>query len=82
MNMCVHWRNWKNVGEKTERAQRSSQKDDTNNGIAVHAWKTQHKVDWEAATVKTVETNYTGRRTVEAIHIRKEEVTSHHDCGT
>ena len=26
---------------------------------AVHAWKTQHKVDWEAATVKQVETNYT-----------------------
>ena len=22
--------------------------------IAVHGWKTQHKVDWEAATVKQV----------------------------
>ena len=27
--------------------------------IAVHTWKTQHKVDWEAATVKQVEANYT-----------------------
>ena len=27
-------------------------RNDTKNGIAVHAWKTQHKVDWESATVK------------------------------
>ncbi len=60
---------------------RPSESNDTNNGIAVHAWKTQHKVDWEAVTVKPVETNYTRRRAVEAIHIRQEEVTSHHDCG-
>ena len=49
--------------------------------IAVHTWKTQRKVDWEAATVKQVETNYTQRRTVEAIHIRKQEATSNLDCG-
>ena len=34
-------------------------RNDTENGIAVHVWKTPHKVDWEAATVKQVETNYT-----------------------
>ena len=33
-------------------------RNDTKNGIAVHAWKSQHKVDWDAATVKQVETNY------------------------
>ena len=34
-------------------------RNDTKNGIAVHAWKTKHKVDWTAATVKQVATNYT-----------------------
>ena len=29
------------------------------NGIALHAWTKQHKVDWQAATVKHVETNHT-----------------------
>ena len=53
----------------------------TQNRIAVHACKTQHKVDWEAATVKQVEANYTQRRTVEAIHIRKQEATSNLDRG-
>lgn len=28
------------------------------NGIAVHAWTEQHRVDCQAATVKQVETNY------------------------
>ena len=56
-------------------------RNDTKNRIAVHAWKTQHKVDWEAATVKQVETNYTRRRTVEAVHIRKQEATSNLDCS-
>ena len=49
-------------------------RNDTKNGIAVHAWKT-------ALEVKQVETNYTQRRTVEAIHIRKQKVTSNLDCG-
>ena len=50
--------------------------------IAVHTWKTQHKVNWEVATVKQVETNYTQRRTVEAIHIiseSKKYITSNLD---
>ena len=67
----------KRLSEHKEAVKRN----DTNNGIAVHAWKTQHKVDWEAATVKSVGTNYTRRRTVEAIHMRKEEVTFNLDCG-
>ena len=51
------------------------------NGIAVHAWKTQHRVDWEAATVKQVEMNHTRRKVIEAIHIKKQKVTSNLDCG-
>ena len=37
---------------------------DVKNGIAVHAWTKQHKVDWHAATVKHVETNHTKRKTI------------------
>ena len=43
--MRVHLRNWKNVGEKTEQAQSSSQKEGCKNGIAVNARQSQHKVD-------------------------------------
>ena len=56
-------------------------RNDTKNGIAVYAWKTQHKVDWDAATVKQVETNYVRRRTIKAIHIKRREVTSNLDRG-
>ena len=37
---------------------------DVKNGIAVHAWTKPHKVDWQAATVKHVETNHTKRKTI------------------
>ena len=56
-------------------------RNDLKNGIAVHAWKTQHRVDWEAATVKQVEVNHTRRKVIEAIHIKKQKVTSNLDCG-
>ena len=42
---------------------------DVKNGIAVHAWTKQHKVNWQAATVKHVETNHSRRKTIEALHI-------------
>jgi len=53
---------------------------DVKNGIAVHARTKQHKVDWQAATVKHVETNHSKRRTIEALHIHPRE-TSNLDCG-
>ena len=40
------------------------------NGIAVHEWTKQHKVDWQAAAVKHVEANHTKRKIIEALHIR------------
>ena len=49
---------------------------DVKNGIAVHAWNEQNRVDWEAAKVKQVETNYSRKRTVEAIHIHQQRKTS------
>lgn len=43
-----------NIEEKTEQAQGAVKRNDIKNGIAIHSWKTQHKVDWKAATVKQV----------------------------
>ena len=51
------------------------------NGIAVHAWTKQHKVNWQAATVKHVETNHSRRKTIEALHIHLQQETSNLDCG-
>ena len=38
-------------------------------------------VDWESATVKQVKTNYARRRTIEDIHIKRQQVTFNLDCG-
>ena len=54
---------------------------DMKNGIIVHAWTKQHKVDWQAATVKHVETNHLRRKTIEALHIHLQWETSNLDCG-
>ena len=78
LQLCVHQRNWEDTGKETEWTQRSS---DSKNGIAVHAWKTQHRVDWEAATVIQVEMNYTQQKIIKAIHIKKQNVTSNLQCG-
>ena len=66
--------------EKTEH-RGAVRRNDTKNGIAVHARKTQHKVDWDASTVKQIETNYTRRSTIKVIHIKKQGVTSNLNCG-
>ena len=42
---------------------------DRNIGIAVHAWDSQHQVNWEGATIKEVEEHQWRRKTLEAIHI-------------
>ena len=52
------------------------------NGIAVHSWTKQDKVDWQAATVKHVETNHSRRKTIKALHIHPQRETSNFDCRT
>ena len=52
---------------------------DVKNGIAVHAWTKQHKVDLQAVTVKHVEINHTKRKTIEVLHIHLQQVTSNLD---
>ena len=54
---------------------------DVKNGIVVHAWTKQHKVDWQAATFKHLETNHLRRKTIEALHIHLQRETSNLDCG-
>ena len=56
-------------------------KNDTKNGIAVHAWTNQHQVNWEAASVKQEERSYWRRRVLEALHIHRQHQTSNLDCG-
>ena len=54
---------------------------DPKNGIAVHAQKSQHSLDWEGAKVQATATGYWNRRTMEAIHIRKKGKALNLDCG-
>ena len=42
---------------------------DKNNGIAVHAWRVDHRIDWEAARVTARAPRYWKRRVVEALQI-------------
>ena len=55
-------------------------KGDRNNGVAVHAWDTQHEVDWEKVEVISEERHFWRRRVLEAIHIRRSDNTNL-DCG-
>ena len=54
---------------------------DMKNGVAAHAWYSQHQVDWSSAKVRTVEPFLWKRKVLEAIHIQREASTSNLDCG-
>ena len=54
---------------------------DTNNGIAVHAWDQQHRVDWENASVLRQQPGYWKRRVLEAIEIQRHAENTNLDCG-
>ena len=56
-------------------------KGDDNNGVAVHAWKQQHHMDWEGAKIIEQEQHYMKRRVLEAIWIHKTKSNSNLDCG-
>ena len=67
----------KRISEYKEAVKRHDEK----NAIAVHAWTKQHRVDWQAASVKQVETNYSKKRIIEALYIHQQPSTSNLDCG-
>ena len=54
---------------------------DVKNGIAVHAWEHQHRVDWDEASVLTQEPRYWKRRVLEAVEIQKHVENTNLDCG-
>ena len=49
------------------------------NGIAAHAWKMQHPVDWVSARVWSLEPNMWKRKVLEAIQIKQTKNTSNLD---
>ena len=51
------------------------------NGIAAHVQESDHPVDWTLAKVRTNEQNLYKRKTLEAIHIKREANPSNLDCG-
>ena len=70
-------RNLKRLAEHRAAVKRG----DTNNGIAVHAWEQQHRVDWDEACILVQEPRYWRRRVLEAIEIQKHAENSNLDCG-
>ena len=54
---------------------------DRKNGIAMHAWDEDHKVNWEEARVVTVEPSYQKRRIREALMIQSAGNKNNLDCG-
>ena len=54
---------------------------DGKNGVAVHAWDEEHRMDWEGAKSLEYKPNYWKRRVLEAIWIKKTSINSNLDCG-
>ena len=51
------------------------------NGIAIHAWEEQHRVNWDEASVLVQEPRYWTRRVLEAIEIHRHANNINLDCG-
>ena len=56
-------------------------RDDSNNGISVHANSTCHDINWEGAKVIEVEENWKRRKYKEAIHIALNKSSMNLDRG-
>ena len=54
---------------------------DRNNGITVHTWDEDHRIDWEGANIKEVEQQLWKRKALEAVHIHMQPNTSSLDHG-
>ena len=63
------------LGEHKQAMKKGNPKD----GIAVHAHKTQHEINWNGTEVKKMEANYWKRRTFEAIQIKASSKTMNLD---
>ena len=56
-------------------------KGDRKNGIAVHAWDKEHRINWEGAEVIGTEPHLFRRKLLEAIWIYKSRDNTNLDCG-
>ena len=54
---------------------------DRNNGIAVHAWDEDHRIDWEGINIKEVEQQLWKRKALEAVHIHMQPNSNNLDRG-
>ena len=72
----------RNLQERVKEHKYAVQRQDDNNGIAVHAWTNDHVVDRPEAKVRTREQVTCRRKVLEAIHIQQEKrTTTNLDCG-
>ena len=51
------------------------------NGIAVHAWSNDHRVDWDSARVVALAAHTWERLVTEALHICQQDSIMNLDCG-
>ena len=71
----------RSLAERMKEHKYAVKRHDEKNGVAVHAWTAQHRVDWSAAKVRTTEEHLWKREVLEAIYIKRQPVTSNLDCG-
>ena len=71
----------RNLKLRLSEHKRSVKNKDPNNGLAVHAKLTNHKIMWDNAEVLTNEPNWTKRKVKEALYIKRTDKTLNLDQG-
>ena len=66
-------RNCSLARERVEEHRYAVNRGDMKNGVATHAWGSQHKVDWSSAKMRTVEQFQWKRKVLEDIHIQRSQ---------
>ena len=69
---------WRNLKKRLVEHRAAAKRGDTKNGITVHAWEHQHRVDLDEASVLAEEPRYW---ILEAMEIQKHAENTNLDCG-
>ena len=70
------------LGKRMDEHRRAVQKAEFEvSALAEHAWKSDHRVDWEQITVLDYSTDWHKRLTLEACHIRRQPMPLNRDRG-
>jgi len=80
-NMSYIGETGRNLKKRLVEHKAAVKRGDTKNGIAVHAWERQHRVNWDEADVLVQEPRYWRRRVLEAVEIQKHAENTNLDCG-